>query len=272
MLIIKSNQGMQAPLVSLANLFQTMLFSSLLRWCSKILLAVAVLAVIVSADTPCCAAGCGDKGALKYWALDTPNNECAETCLDPNTPFWPLLRAEWATLTGFKGKKATTPHPCASSGFSKYNRTDTLGKGPLRIVLDKYRPDGPLPLTNDDFTKRQSFVVADMHDGDQKTITFGVVGHDLRVPMTIEPHGNNQTWKVETILTITPASITATVDFNVPGKPNPPPISLQVGIWTESAGTMGQGDKKRLLEFTDPSGKLAKPGFPLNTWIEIFPR
>ena len=135
MLIIKSNQGMQAPLVSLANLFQTMLFSSLLRWCSKILLAVAVLAVIVSADTPCCAAGCGDKGALKYWALDTPNNECAETCLDPNTPFWPLLRAEWATLTGFKGKKATTPHPCASSGFSKYNRTDTLGKGPLRIVL-----------------------------------------------------------------------------------------------------------------------------------------
>lgn len=71
-------------------------------------------------------------------------------------------------LTGLKGKKATAEHPCATSHFSHYNRTDVIGL----ISLDKYLPD-----------KREmpeSFIVADIHDGDQKAITFGAVSPDMQ--------------------------------------------------------------------------------------------
>ena len=48
----------------------------------SILLLVAALAMSCTA-APCCDRCLGGK-KVKYWALDTPNNECAETCIDPN--------------------------------------------------------------------------------------------------------------------------------------------------------------------------------------------
>ena len=69
--------------------------------------------------------------------------------------------------------------------------------------------------------------------------------------------------------TMEPKLCTAIVDFNVPGKSNPPPVKLLATVCTQSrflpAGTI----KKRTIEWTDPSGKLAPPSVPLNTWLQL---
>mmetsp|Transcript_45630 Transcript_45630/g.92112 ORF Transcript_45630/g.92112 Transcript_45630/m.92112 type:complete len:132 (+) Transcript_45630:85-480(+) len=103
-----------------------------------------------------------------------------------------------------------------------------------------------------------SKVFADMHDGDQKQVS--VSGGQV----TIVPNGNNQTW------TIGPATLsddcTALVDFDVEGKPDPPPVPLLLTLYellTASVPT------KAACGFTDPSGTLAGTDYPLNYWIEI---
>lgn len=121
----------------------------------------------------------------------------------------------------------------------------------------------------------QDFVVADMHDGDQKRITFGKFTYleglsDGFVPMTIRPHGNDQTWEVHADMHFNQEYATAIVDFNVDGKPSPPPCNLTVSLWREVAGFSMNGARKRTLEFTDPTGTITKdPQFPLNTWVEL---
>ena len=84
---------------------------------------------------PCCTS-CAAPLA-HYWALDTPNHECAETCLDPSSK---VAMAAWWVLTGGKGQLATTPTPCRSAGFARFNRTDTIGAGKFNERLDKYLP------------------------------------------------------------------------------------------------------------------------------------
>ena len=69
--------------------------------------------------------------------------------------------------------------------------------------------------------------------------------------------------------TIDPKFCNATVDFDVPGKPNPPPVSLTATIWTELHYMPKGSVEKNAIEFTDPSGKLASPSVPLNTWVQL---
>ena len=73
----------------------------------------------------------------------------------------------------------------------------------VNILLDKYSPD-QLVAPFQDFTASMydsDLVVADMHDGDQKAITFQSC--ECTVPcectMTIKPHANNQTWQVQVV-------------------------------------------------------------------------
>jgi len=104
-------------------------------------------------------------------------------------------------------------------------------------------------------------VFADMHDGDQKLISINTKADQL----TITPYGNKETWKVEASLN---KDLTAIIDFNVPGKPNPPPINLTLTLWLMETNA-GGGLKQLAAQFTDPSGTLAKPAFPLNVWIQV---
>jgi hypothetical protein len=60
------------------------------------------------------------------------------------------------------------------------------------------------------------FIVGDMGDGDYKQIT--IKGDKF----TIVPHGNNQSWTVNSKYDL--KSCSASIDFHVPGKPNPPPV------------------------------------------------
>jgi len=236
---------------------------------------LALLASLASSDNvaPCCSS-CGGN-TVKYWALDTPNNECAETCLDPSDK---LKTAEFAIITGFKGSKAgDEASPCQHAHFSAYNRTDTIGAGPAKLVLDKYLPDAVAPFTDGNSGE---FIVADMHDGDQKAISISEEqcfpgpcspGSDGVSIMTIKPHANNQTWVVQVELHSSTNDVSGVVDFNVPGKPGAPPCNLTVTLMTEYGGSSGKfGHGKRTLEFTDPTGTITKdPTFPLNTWVEL---
>ena len=103
-------------------------------------------------------------------------------------------------------------------------------------------------------------VYADMHDGDQKQITID--GSTL----TILPYNNNETWIVSSTLDI--PSCSASVDFNVDGKPSPPPVNLTATfLYTVTASSV----KKSTWEFTDPTGTLADSSYPLNHWVEFTP-
>ncbi|CAE7515874.1 HEATR2 [Symbiodinium natans] len=50
-------------------------------------------------------------------------------------------------------------------------------------------------------------------------------------------------------------------------KPNPPPVSLLMTLATGDEGSAGEA--KATFEFTDPSGKLASPHAPLNSWLSL---
>lgn len=101
-------------------------------------------------------------------------------------------------------------------------------------------------------------VFADMHDGDKKKVTIS--GSTL----TIQPSGNDQHWKVHAELDRTACS--AIVDFNVHGKPSPPPVNLLATLWRADAAA---GQAKTTFEFTDPSGTLADKAAPLNQWVQV---
>merc|ERR1712046_530994 len=51
------------------------------------------------------------------------------------------MGGEWWILTFGKGIATNTSSPCADAGFHQYNRTDTIGVGPLQLKMDKYTPD-----------------------------------------------------------------------------------------------------------------------------------
>ena len=64
-----------------------------------------------------------------------------------------------------------------------------------------------------------------------------------------------------------PIFCNAFVDFNVPGKPNPPPSKLTATVWKQSrflpTATLG----KTAIIFTNPGGNLASSSVPLNMWV-----
>jgi len=99
-------------------------------------------------------------------------------------------------------------------------------------------------------------IYADMHDGDQKEVTISGQA------MTIKPSGNNQTWIVRSI--VDAKSCSAIIDFNVPGKPGPPPMNLTATLIQSISDQAGQ---KYEFEFTDPSG--ADASYPLNHWVGV---
>merc|ERR1719149_345021 len=112
-------------------------------------------------------------------------------------------------------------------------------------------------------TQDTKMVYADMHDGDKKEVTISGTS------MTIKPSGNNQTWVVKANLDA--KSCSAIIDFNVPGKPGPPPVNLTATLIGSITGWPRNVQQKTLFEFTDPSGTLASKDFPLNHWVQLGP-
>lgn len=89
-----------------------------------------------------------------------------------------------------------------------------------------------------------SAVYADMHDGDQKRVTTSADG-----TLSITPFGNSESWSVTAA--IDQRFCNATIDFNVPGKPNPPPCNLTLSF--EQLLRPNPSTGVGALVFTDPS-------------------
>eukprot|EP00038_Savillea_parva_P007042 m.167505 g.167505 ORF g.167505 m.167505 type:complete len:358 (+) comp12832_c0_seq1:104-1177(+) len=102
---------------------------------------------------------------------------------------------------------------------------------------------------------KDHLIVNDMHDGDAKSLDSD------RNALQITPYKNNQRW---TIAAKFNNACVATIDFNVHGKPNPPPVDLAARVWTMKSTA---GAVKDSLLFTDPSSTLAPPSTPLNIWV-----
>jgi len=104
-------------------------------------------------------------------------------------------------------------------------------------------------------------VFYDMHDGDQKAVTFDSSSPESRHQITIKPYANTESWVVNAPFDTRFQN--ASIDFNVPGKPGPPPVNLTLSYEL----LFGPPRMTTLCAFTDPSGTLASPPLPLNAWI-----
>lgn len=96
-----------------------------------------------------------------------------------------------------------------------------------------------------------------MHDGDQKQVTL----EDGRI--SILPYANNETWA--TYADFDFQHCNASIDFNVRGKPSPPPINLTATFWRLSA----LEEAKVSVIFNDYTSTLAPASTPLNAWVQI---
>lgn len=171
----------------------------------------------------------------------------------PSPPPVKLTLSLWTALTP-PGRDAAS-----KATLEFFDPSGTLGPADLPLntwVQLGTKSDRPGTGCPDKFTA----VFADQHDGDKKKVV--IRGSE----MTITPYGNNQQWTVKASLDID--TCVALVDFNVKGKPNPPPVKLDLSLWNLFTYYNGFAQKVE-FEFTDPSGKLAKPDFPLNTWVQF---
>lgn len=102
---------------------------------------------------------------------------------------------------------------------------------------------------------------ADMHDGDQKMISM----HDDQ--LTIQSGSqDDEEWIIRAQLDAT--TCTAMIDFNVPGKPSPPPVPLLLTVF--KMHHLSGGPSKYVMEFTDPSETIApSKDLPLNQWVQL---
>lgn len=104
----------------------------------------------------------------------------------------------------------------------------------------------------------KSYIFYDIHDSDYKKIIFKNNGN-----FTILPYKSNKKWLINSKLK---SNLTAMVNFNVKGKPNPPPISIELKL---SYLVNLDNTKTLVAVFFDPTGKLSPPHIPLNIWYNI---
>jgi len=199
------------------------------------------------------------------------NNQVRITPYD-NDQSWLITATLSDDLTAFvdfnvPGKPDFPPVPLFMTVWSAVDP----GTGLNRIVLEFTDPSGTIgdpeqPLNqwveygNLDKVKPPACpksidgIFLDIHDGDEKALEV----HDGI--MKINPYGNDETWTIQAAFD--EDSCSASVDFNVDGKPNPPPVPLTLTLWEATSN----GQRKTLVEFTDPSGTLDAADKPLNHW------
>jgi hypothetical protein len=174
----------------------------------------------------------------------------------PNPPPVKLTMVVWMALTpaGRSAKSKATFEFFDPSG--KIGSPDLPLNTWVQLTSQDDKPGAGCPNDLD-------AIFADQHDGDKKSVQ--IKGGS----MTIKPSGNAENWVVNA--KVDTDACTAVVDFNVPGKPNPPPVKLTASLWNlfTAFGAITHFSEKVEFEFTDPSGKLAKADYPLNTWVQL---
>ena len=103
-----------------------------------------------------------------------------------------------------------------------------------------------------------NFTFGDMHDGDAKSVALAGAA------VTIRPAFNSETWEIDA--TVSATNCSAMINFDVPGKPSPPPCALAATAWKLEDEL---GGVTRMWEYTDVLGCITKDTKkPLNAWVQ----
>eukprot|EP00746_Dinoflagellata_sp_MGD_P023321 gnl/MRDRNA2_/MRDRNA2_15462_c0_seq1.p1 gnl/MRDRNA2_/MRDRNA2_15462_c0~~gnl/MRDRNA2_/MRDRNA2_15462_c0_seq1.p1 ORF type:complete len:349 (+),score=47.96 gnl/MRDRNA2_/MRDRNA2_15462_c0_seq1:91-1137(+) len=97
---------------------------------------------------------------------------------------------------------------------------------------------------------------------DKDVFQVSINGKDMTLKEKV-PSGGKPAWQGSAKLDQKTCS--AIVDFS---ELSPITPSLTATFWTSSADTGGVTAERAEFEFTDPTGKLAPPDFPLNRWVQ----
>ncbi len=98
-----------------------------------------------------------------------------------------------------------------------------------------------------------NLIFYDIHDGDYKSIKI------KNYKYTIFPYKNNQKWIINGKLN---HKLEGIINFNVKGKPNPPPVNLLLKLKKINS-------KNIIILFFDPSGQISPKNQPVNIWYNI---
>ena len=165
------------------------------------------------------------------------------------------------------------PGSCAQLGYGELVSTSANATGqtdPRKCAFKSWGAALPVSQSRTQWVKDtvkdrssscfKSGIYADQHDGDQKKLSVSASGGVI----IIEPHQNKQSWSINASVDL--KTCTASVDFRVQGKPNPPPVKLTANYFLAVAPMRSEG--RSVIVFTDPSGTLGSPDLPLNTWVQ----
>ena len=111
--------------------------------------------------------------------------------------------------------------------------------------------------------KTYSMVLSDIHDGDKKRFDITGSSDPKLASITLSPYNNSQSWTGHASWNGT--GCFAMIDFNVPGKPPPPPVKLLMSYVFDAK--LKQGPFFPMMSFTDPSGTIASKSTVLNLWL-----
>lgn len=96
----------------------------------------------------------------------------------------------------------------------------------------------------------------DIHDNDYKKILIN------NNKIKIFPYKSREKWEVKCEIE---SNYSCYVNFNVKGKPNPPPYPLEMKI----SQIISNKKLSLVILFFDPTGKLQKKNIPLNIWYNV---
>jgi hypothetical protein len=117
----------------------------------------------------------------------------------------------------------------------------------------------------EDQTARSHFY-SDMHDGDQKVIVMDCTAPGETCSLHITPKNATEVWNITA--SIYKSNCSGMVDFNVPGKPSPPPWPLlatfRVSRWFGQPVVVNQ-DVNPMEYFIE----FSHDGEQLNQWVEV---
>ena len=100
----------------------------------------------------------------------------------------------------------------------------------------------------------KDLIIYDIHDGDYKLIKI------KNYKYTILPYKNNQKWAIKGNLN---NKLEGTIDFNVKGKLNPPPVNLLLKFQKIN------NTNKIIILLFDPTGQISPINQPVNIWYNI---
>lgn len=128
------------------------------------MMKVAILALVVavasaslvpdltSAEDAQCCETCTGK-TQKYYSVDKLFHRCGECCMDPSK--YAIYKIFEPGLT-----KATTNSPCAALRYTKYDRTDTHGFGPVKMTIDFYAQEKAVAKRRSEVWTREQEIAA----------------------------------------------------------------------------------------------------------------